>query len=167
MEQTMTMNDRLVELGNLASNQETAVQRVGAGMIEDFFNTYDANNKPDVEKTANLLHYLTDIQVRDYTLGILDKYDAKRTEQALLYLVDQAPTDTAFINAPAAILAQFYYEQGNTADAFLQLVNAQADYSLALLLARVFKAGWNPEGFKRMRTELHPRVVAGIFGEDN
>ena len=37
-------------------------------------------------------------------------------------------------------------------------------YSLALLLRRVFTAGWPPQSFSAMRAELHPKVVAGIFG---
>jgi hypothetical protein len=114
-----------------------------------------------------MLHYLTDIQVRDYALGILDAYDADDTEQALAYLMEQAPTDTAYINAPATLLAEFYYEYGRTSDAFTTLSNAQDNYSLALLLFRVFTAGWEPEGFAKMRKELHPQVVKNIFGEED
>ena len=167
MTQTMTINDQLVELGELSGNEETAVQRVGARMIDTFISTWDADNKPDVEATANMLYYLTDIQVRDYALGILDAYDADDTEQALTYLMEQAPTDSAYINAPAALLAQFYYEYGRKDDAYTSLSNAQENYSLALLLFRVFNAGWAPEGFARMREELHPQVVKNIFGEED
>ena len=165
MEQTMTLNDQLVELGSLVDNEDTAVQRVGARLVDEFFQSEPG--KQDMETIANVLYYLTDIQVRDYALGILGKYGVKQTQLALCHLVNKAPVDTIYINAPASILAQFYYEQGDTADAFLTLSNAQENYSLALLLARVFKAGWSPEGFARMREELHPKVVAGIFGEDN
>ena len=164
MEQTMTLNDQLVELGSLANNEDTAVQRVGANLIDGYFMSFTESDV-EMETTALVLHYLTDIQVRDFALGILDKY--KNTEAALKYLVDQAPTDTIYINAPASLLAQFYYEQGNTADAFLMLTTAQPDYSLARLLDRVFRAKFSPSGFARMREELHPKVVAGIFGEDN
>ena len=165
MEQTLTINDQLVELGTLVSNEDTAVQRVGARLVEKFFAEYARADK-DMETTTLVLYYLTDIQVRDYALGLLDSYDTKNTTQALCYLVNKAPTDSAYINAPAALLAQFYYEQGNTEDAFLQLCNAQEDYSLALLLARVFKSGWDPKGFAKMRQELHPQVVKNIFGEE-
>jgi len=166
MEQTMTINDQLVELGTLVDNEETAVQRVGANLIDGYFMSFNASDI-EMETTALVLYYLTDIQVRDFALGIIDKYDAKRTELALCHLVNKAPTDSTYINAPASLLAQLYYEQGKTADAFLVLSNAQDDYSLALLLARVFKSGWDPAGFAHMREQLHPQVVAGIFGEDN
>jgi Domain of unknown function (DUF4192) len=163
MTQTLTINDRLVELGSLANNESTAVQRVGARLVDEFFQSEPS--KQNMETTANVLYYLTDIQVRDYALGLLGKYTT--TEAALKYLVDQAPTDTIYINAPASLLAQFYYEQGNTADAFLMLTTAQPNYSLARLLDRVFRAKFSPSGFARMREELHPKVVTGIFGEDN
>jgi len=87
-------------------------------------------------------------------------------EAALKYLIEKAPTDTIYISAPSALLAQLYYEQGNTADAFLTLSNAQENYSLRLLLDRVFKSGWDPKGFARMRKELHPQVLKNIFGEE-
>ena len=48
----------------------------------------------------------------------------------------------------------------------ITLSNANQNYSLAMLLARVFEAGWPAEAFGNMRDELHPKVVAGIFGED-
>ena len=164
MEQTLTMHNQLTELGTLIDNENTAVQRVGANLIDGYFMSFTESDV-EMETTALVLYYLTDIQVRDFALGILDKY--KNTKAALKYLVDQAPTDTIYINAPASLLAQFYYEQGNTADAFLMLTTAQPDYSLARLLDRVFRAKFSPSGFARMREELHPKVVAGIFGEDN
>jgi hypothetical protein len=163
MEQTLTINDQLVELSSLVNNEETAVQRVGANLIDGFFMSFTESDV-DMETTALVLHYLTDIQVRDFALGILPKY--KNTEAALKYLVDKAPTDTEYINAPTSLLAQLYYEKGNTADAFLMLSNAQASYSLATLLNRVFQVNWDPKSFARMREELHPQVVAKIFGED-
>ena len=162
---TMTIKDQLVELGTLVDNQEQSVQRVGARLVDEFFQS--EADKQDLETVTNVLYYLTDIQVRDYALGLVGKYSTNQTEQVLSRLIDEAPEDTIYMNAPASLLAQHYYEQGNTADAFLTLSNAQPNYSLALLLDRVFKSGWNPQSFAKMRAELHPKVVANIFGEDN
>ena len=159
----MTINDRLVELGTLVDNEDKLIQRKGASLVDGFFMSFTASDV-DETTTTDVLYYLTDIQVRDFGLGILDKY--KNTEAALKYLIDKAPTDTIYISAPSALLAQLYYEQGNTADAFLTLSNAQEDYSLRLLLDRVFKASWDPKGFARMRAELHPQVLKHIFGEE-
>ena len=166
MEQTLTINDQLVELGTLEKNEATSVQRVGARLIDEFLGSYPAPIHND-EIVANVLYYLTDIQVRDYALGLLGKYSDRRIELALTYLMNVAPTDSAYINAPSALLAQLYYEQGNTSDAFLTLQNAQENYSLRLLLDRVFRSGWDPKGFASMREELHPQVVKNIFGEED
>jgi len=164
--QSITMNSRLVELGTLVDNHATSIQRAGAEMIEALFNRHKQGHNVDDDTVAQILYYLTDIQVRDYALGLLEPNNADRIIPALLYLIDKAPTDTIYINAPASLLAALHYEMGNTADAFLILSTAQADYSLARLLDRVFRYDWTPEGFAKMRAKLHPEVVTNIFGED-
>jgi hypothetical protein len=158
----MTVNDILVELGTLVDNKDTTIQRAGAEMIEAFFNTHQEGDNVDAPSTAQMLYYLTDIQVRDYGLGIIGEYP--NVEAALSYLTDKAPTDTEYINAPASLLAVLHYEQGKTADAVLMLTNASEKYSLAQLLMRVFRSGWTPSSFADMRKELHPKVTASIFG---
>jgi Domain of unknown function (DUF4192) len=163
---TLTINDQLVELGTLKDNENTAVQRVGARMVEQFIDSFNMDYKPDVETTANVLYYLTDIQVRDYALGLLDKHEYSHVGLALEYLAFMAPTDTIYVNAPVTLLAQLHYENGDKPSAYLWLSNAQPNYTLAQLLFRVFNSGWEPEGFAKMRRELHPKVVTSIFGEE-
>jgi hypothetical protein len=165
MTKTITINDRLVELGTLVDNQATSIQRTGATMIETLFYTHQEGDNIDDETVAQMLYYLTDIQVRDYALGLLGHSDSDRIMSALFYLIDKAPTDTIYINAPASLLAVMYYEQDKIGDAFLMLSTAQEDYSLRRLLDRVFRYGWTPSGFAKMRAELHPKVTASIFGE--
>lgn len=160
---TTTITNRLEELGSLTNNEDNAIQRDGADLITEFFESF-TQEIASMETAALVLHYLTDIQVRDFALGLLDPAKAKQQVPMLEYLVEQAPTDSEFINAPACLLAQLLYEQGDTANAVLMLINAQTDYSLALLLVRVFRAGWEPKSFAKMRKELHPQVVAGIYG---
>lgn len=167
MTTTMTLNDLLVELGSLKTNEERAPQRVGARLIESYFDSYSEDNKPDTEATANLLYFLTDIQVRDYALGLMDTSKSDTLIPALTHLVELAPTDTEYMNAPASLLAQVQYEMNNTADALITLSNVQHNYSLAQLLRRVFTSGWEPASFAEMRKELHPQVTAGIFGESD
>lgn len=162
---TMTLNDRLVELGVLGDQHDKTIQQKGATLVNTFFMSF--NGEATDETVANVLHYLTDIQVRDYALGIIDKYDAKAMLDTLNYLLDKAPTDSAFINAPACLLATFLYERGDTENAAITLTNAQNYYSLAILLNRVIKAGWPSTAFASMRNDLHPKVVAGIFGEED
>ena len=160
---TMTIKNHLVELGTLAGNEDKAAQRVGARLVEEFF---ASPTKQSDEVLVNVLYYLTDIQVRDYTLGLLDPSTPDKFRPALLLLLDAAPTDTEYINAPACLLAALEYEQDNKEDALIMLSNASKDYSLAQLLTRVFGAGWPANSFGNMREELHPKVVAGIFGEE-
>ena len=160
---TLSLNDRLIQLGVLGDQKDKAIQRKGATLVDAYFMSFTESDVDD-ETTALVLHYLTDIQVRDYALGILDKY--KNVLPALNYLLDKAPTDTAFINAPACLLATFLYERGDSASAAVTLSNVSGYYSLALLLGRVMKAGWPASSFATMRTEIHPKVTRGIFGED-
>ena len=163
---TMTINDHLVELGSLVDNKEQSVQRVGARLVEQYFASSSTEQGDEV--VVNVLYYLTDIQVRDYALGLMDTTKSDTLIPALAHLMELAPTDTEYMNAPASLLAQVQYEMGNTADALLTLSNAQHNYSLALLLRRVFTSGWEPASFAAMRKELHPKVTAGIFeGDDN
>ena len=160
---TMTMNDHLVELGTLVGNEDRAAQRVGARLVEEFF---ASPTKQNDEVIVNVLYYLTDIQVRDYALGLLDPSTPDKFRPALSVLLEAAPTDSGYINAPACLLAALEYEQDNKEDALIMLSNANENYSLAMLLSRVFAAGWPKEAFGNMRAELHPKVVAGIFGEE-
>lgn len=162
----MTINDHLVELGSLVDNEEQSVQRVGARLVEQYFASSSTEQGDEV--VVNVLYYLTDIQVRDYALGLLDPATPDKFRPALSVLLEAAPTDTEYINAPACLLAALEYEQDNKEDALIMLSNADTNYSLAMLLTRVFAAGWPASAFGNMREELHPQVVAGIFGkEDN
>jgi hypothetical protein len=164
METTTTINDQLVELGTLAGNKDKVIQRAGAEMIEAFFNTHNEGDNVSENTVAQLLFYLTDIQVRDYALGLLDPATPDKFRPALSMLLEAAPTDTEYINAPACLFAALEYEQDNKKDAFIMLSNASEDYSLAKLLTRVFTANWPATAFGNMRNELHPKVTAGIFG---
>ena len=163
---TMTINDHLVELGSLVDNKEQSVQRVGARLVEQYFASSSTEQGDEV--VVNVLYYLTDIQVRDYALGLVDVSKADTLIPALTHLMELAPTDTEYMNAPASILAALYYEMEDKDNAYLALSNAQHNYSLSTLLRRVFGSGWPAEAFASMRAELHPKVTAGIFeGDDN
>ena len=166
MTTTMTINDHLVELGTLVGNEDKAIQRAGAEMIEAFFATHHEGDNVSENTVAQLLFYLTDIQVRDYALGLLNPATPDRFRPALSLLVETAPTDGDYINGPACLLAALEYEQDNKEDALIMLSNASEDYSLAMLLRRVFTANWPATAFGNMRDELHPKVTAGIFGEE-
>jgi len=164
MTTTLSIEDRLEQLGVLIGNEDTEIQRTGADLITKFFTEYQIGSDVDVETSTLVLHYLTDIQVRDFAMGLLDPEDAERQAEMLQVLFDAAPDESHFINAPATLMSILYYEQNRVADAVLILTRASTQYSLAQLLMRVYRAGWNPESFAAMREELHPKVTAGIYG---
>ena len=114
---------------------------------------------------AATLLALKDVQVRDYVMGLMKPND-EIIESRLQWLTDVAPDD--YIASPTTLLALAYYEKSDTDKAFELLAPALAtNYSLANLLRRVFGSGFPIEAFQSMRQELHPKVTAGIFGENN
>jgi len=64
-----------------------------------------------------------------------------------------------------SLWSAYAYEAENREEAFSHLNEAKridSTNSLALLLGRVFSAGWPPASFASMRNELHPKVVEGL-----
>ena len=119
----------------------------------------------DDQLVARVIGRMSDVQVRDYALGShqednFDLYFAMWRE-----LLRVAPHN--YIAPIACIVAAMAYEGGDGALAQKALDRAFDDdgtYPLASLLRRVFNAGWPPQSFAQMRSELHPKVVATIFG---
>lgn len=140
-------------------------QRDGATAVVDLGQLYEVgrgNSDPDL--VAQVIGRLSDIQVRDYALGLhcaetIDAYWAMWKE-----LLRIAPA--GYIAPIASIFAAVAYESGQGALAHKALDRALIDnpgYSLALLLRRVFSAGWPATAFIQMREQLHPKVKAAIF----
>lgn len=138
-----------------------------AQYIEQFLTEFDniagRTDEPEyVEFCAAAINALRDIQVRDYVLGIINKDNVKTVCKALNNLASVTPKE---YSAPVdTLLALTYYELDYTETA-LEILEGVKEYSLATLLTRVFQAGWPKEAFQQMRDELHPKVVATIFGD--
>lgn len=130
-------------------------------LLDDFRMGYGATNRTLV---ARLIGRMSDLQVRDYAMGVHteDTYDLYfMMWRELLRL---APV--GFVAPIACIVGAMAYEGGDGALAQKALDRAFDDdehYPLVALLRRVFNAGWPPESFSSMRAELHPKVVASIF----
>ena len=108
---------------------------------------------------------LSDIQVRDFALGSHTDESADYYWAMWRDLLRIAPR--GFVAPIACLFAAMAYERGEGALAHKGLDRGLGDddqYSLAHLLRRVFTAGWPPQSFSAMRIELHPKVVAAIFG---
>jgi len=146
----------------------TKLQRDGATAVIDLAGEFASGRiGQDLELTARVIGLLSDIQVRDFALGSHDEENVDTYFQMWRHLMRIAPD--GFIAPVASLCAALAYESGDGALAHRALDRALADvngYSLALLLRRVFTAGWPPASFAAMRRELHPKVCSGIFGSD-
>jgi hypothetical protein len=130
-------------------------------MLEEFA---EHGELPDDRDAGLLLVALQDVTVRDYLLGTINDDNQQDITSLWRWLLLVAPPG---YRAPIASLsAAVSYEFGKGAEArhLLELaLEDQPGYSLAMLLERVFQSGWNPETFKKMRQELHPKVTAALF----
>ena len=133
-----------------------------AKLAEKYITSYPNSTLTD-DETAKLIFALnTDLQVRDYALGLNQAKD--NYYQAWYTLMNRAPKK--YRSAQACLASSVRYEQGVTPEAIMLLSNADKEYPLALLLSRVYAAGWPPASFANMRLELHPKVTASIFKEE-
>lgn len=150
------------------SDDLTKLQRDGATAVIDLAGEFAlGRGGDDLELIARVIGRLSDIQVRDFALGTHTEEDIDNFFLMWRHLMRMAPP--GFVAPIASLFAALAYESGDGALAHRALDRALADtngYSLALLLRRVFTAGWPPESFAAMRRELHPKVCAGIFGGD-
>ncbi len=161
---------KLVESFNVNKDASdlAKLQRDGATAIIDLAGEFASGRiGQDLELTARVIGRLSDIQVRDFALGSHDEGSVETYFQMWRHLMRIAPS--GYVAPIASLCAALAYESGDGALAHRALDRALADsngYSLALLLRRVFTAGWPPASFAAMRRELHPKVCAGIFGLD-
>jgi hypothetical protein len=143
------------------------LQREGAIAVSTFLAEFKLHGVVDEKLTALVLMRLHDLQVRDFALGIINSENIDSYWSAWRWLLTIAPKN--FIAPVASIFAAISYERGDGVLAQRALDRAFADekeYPLALLLRRVFTAGWPPEMFATMRAELHPKIAQTIFGEN-
>lgn len=119
-------------------------------------------SEPLPVNAVNLLVYsIQDLQVRDYLLGhapiTFGAEGAIKFVTEILPLVEEGHRSPFY-----TVLSAFYYEAGDNELAYVSLMQAQLldpEYSLAKLLDRIYKAGWDGSQFASMRNELHPKVV--------
>lgn len=136
----------------------------GANAINDLI----ASDEMDPNIVDLVLGSLVDLQVRDYAVGITTDSNRDKLINVWSTLAIIAPKGSV---APVATLCAIVnYENGNEQTALEWLSSAQNDiqeYPLAKLITRVINAGWGAEGFAEMRQQLHPKVVATIYGKND
>ena len=142
-------------------------QRAGAlafnDLVEEFTRTGTCKNKALL---ALVFVRLADLQVRDYAMGFTTTENLGTISSMWQWLVAIVPSE--HIAPVASLYSAVSYEQGEgaLADKLLdQALAAQSSYPLALLLRRVYAAGWPAESFATMRKDLHPKVCAALFSE--
>ena len=143
------------------------LQREGALAVNDLAAEFaEKGMSGDNLLIALVLKRLLDLQVRDYAMGIVCEENIETMWQMWRHLMKIAPS--GYIAPVATLFSAVNYERGDGAMATKSLEKAledQPNYPLAKLLKRVYAAGWPPESFAKMRAELHPKVVATLFGE--
>ena len=148
------------------ANNLNELQRDGAESILLLADFYSQNGFcKDYDLMARVLGRLSDIQVRDFALGCHTDQTINSYWAMWRDLMRIAPPK--FVAPVASVFASIAYENGEGALAHRALDRAIEDdpeYSLARLLRRIFSSGWPPSGFAQLRSELHPRVTATIFG---
>ena len=142
------------------------LQKDGATAIVDLMCEYqEGRSSEDRELMARVIGRLSDIQVRDFALGVHSDENREIYWAMWSQLLRLAPDD--YIAPLACIYASLAYEKEEKTIAMEALDKALDDdptYVLAPLLRRVFRAGWPPLTFAAMRAELHPKVCKVIFG---
>lgn len=157
------LSEKLYALEASANNDNykpgSAWQQKHALLAEQYITSYPDSTLTDDETAALIFALNEDIQVRDYAMGLVKPTDTHY--QAWYTLMNRAPQK--YKSAQACLASDVRFEQGLTAEAIMLLTNAKNTYPLAILLKRVYQAGWEPKSFASMREELHPKVVAYIF----
>ena len=104
------------------------------------------------------------IQIRDFLMGVQLEKNIDYVGNYISLLGNTIKKDKVI--PLATVYCGLLYQVGEQEDAkeFLsKVLDMDPQYSLALLLRRVFEANWNPASFQKMAEELHEKVVAGIY----
>jgi hypothetical protein len=126
----------------------------------------------DIELTGEKLEAVilavnSDVQVRDWLMGLPNRWSLDEGIKLMQYLCVHAPTED--IVPFVTLQALYYYEQNNT-EKSISLLNyalrLDKNYSLAQLLQRVFQSGWGPEQFGEMRNQIDPTVIENCYGPE-
>ena len=103
------------------------------------------------------------IQVRDFVMGIPSEHDVNYVANWLAYVGNKTPE---VYDVPiATIMSSFYYSVGNEESATFYVekaLNSNPNYSLAVLLKKVYQSNWGADGIVDMRNNLHVKVKAEL-----
>jgi len=104
------------------------------------------------------------IQIRDFLMGVQLESNIDYVGTYVSLLGNVIKKDKAIPLATVFCGLLYQENEKEQAKEFLSTVLELApEYSLALLLKRVFAADWEPENFKHMAEQLHSKVVETIY----
>ena len=152
----------------VVSDDDHTIAREIIAELPAVLNGITNGDLPSAEHIARVaITACKDIQFRDYLMGMFTEYDSTAVGAWLEIINNSVVAEYAY---PATtVLATYYFRDGDKETA-MQAVNEvldrKPDYSLAQLLTRIFPIAGN-DMFTQMAGELHPRVKATIFEEDN
>ena len=116
-----------------------------------------------------------DLQIRDYLIGLPNSYTLKECSEFLDYLSRMAGDKNRY--AYDTVNAMYQYELENIEACkrlIVSAIDANPDYNLTKLVARVLQAEWPSSTFASMRNELASKVaeiigenIDFVIGEDN
>ena len=108
-----------------------------------------------------------DRTVRDYLMGLPIVIGVKDADFMVTMISYNMPEGTK--RHAYSVLSAYAYEQGFTytaKDYLKTCLEEEAGYSLAVLLNRVYDAGWKVESFQSMRNALHSKVSESMLSDD-
>lgn len=168
MTNNLLLDDQLSKLNEINYDGDDVLkqQRLGAIAVNQLVANFAlTKHEDDLELIAFVLVRLKDLQVRDYAMGLVTDENIDQQFNFWYWLMSSAPK--GYIAPVACIFAACAYESGESDLAHKALDNAFADqisYPLAVLLRRVFFSGWPAQSFAAMRSQLHPKICASLFG---
>ena len=168
MTNNLLLDDQLSKLNEINYDGDDVLkqQRLGAIAVNQLVANFAlTKHEDDLELIAFVLVRLKDLQVRDYAMGLVTDENIDQQFNFWYWLMSSAPK--GYIAPVACIFAACPYASRETDLAHKALDNAFADqisYPLAVLLRRVFFSGWPAQSFAAMRSQLHPKICASLFG---
>jgi hypothetical protein len=168
MTNNLLLDDQLSKINEINYDGDDVLkqQRLGAIAVNQLVANFAlTKHEDDLELIAFVLVRLKDLQVRDYAMGLVTDENIDQQFNLWYWLMSSAPK--GYIAPVACIFAACAYESGESDLAHKALDNAFADqisYPLAVLLRRVFFSGWPAQSFAAMRSQLHPKICASLFG---
>ena len=124
-------------------------------------------NRVESRETVAEALSIGDRTVRDYLMGLPLVVGIEHADFIVSMIAHTMPEGTK--RHAYSVLSAFSYEQGmkHTAKDYLKsCLEEEAGYSFAVLLNRIYDAGWKPESFESMRNEVHPKATKKMESDD-